>query len=148
MLNDFCKKYIKENADLINNNKWDEFFFVEGHLHIEDLKKLVDILDTVNIDWRPYMTKLIYGYIPFDEEEYKIPDNIKEIDVDAIPDNIKFITIPTSVIKINESAFAGAEIDELSYLGTKAQWNKIDKSIYWDEDASIRNKHAIDGPIK
>lgn len=147
-MNNFYKNYIKENADLINNNKWDEFFFAEEDLQLDDLEELVNILDACDIEWRPYMTKLIYGYIPFDEEEYVIPDNIKEIDVDAIPDSIKFITIPTSVIKINESAFEGAEIDELSYLGTKAQWNKIDKSAYWDEGASIRSKHAIDGPIK
>lgn len=147
-MNDFYKNYIKENADLINNNKWDEFFFVEPNLQLEDLRELVNILDKANIEWRPHMTKLIYGYIPEDEEEYVIPSNIKEIDVDAIPNNIRFLTIPTSVIKIDESAFEGAEIDELRYLGTKTQWDKIYKSAYWAEGASIRNMYATDGHIK
>ena len=147
-MNNFYKNYIKENADLINNNKWDEFFFVESNLQLEDLRELINILDKANIEWRPYMTKLIYGYIPEDEEEYVIPSNIKEIDVDAIPNNIRFLTIPTSVVKIDESAFEGAEIDELRYLGTKTQWDKIYKSAYWDEGASIRNMYATDGHIK
>ena len=48
-MNDFYKNYIKENADLINNNKWDEFFFVEPDLQLEDLRELVNILDNITV---------------------------------------------------------------------------------------------------
>lgn len=147
-MNNFYRDYIKENADLINNNKWDEFFFVEEDLQLDDLEELVNILDEANIEWRPYMTKLIYGYIPFDKEEYIIPNNIKEIDENAIPENIKFLTIPTSVVKINNFAFDLAEIDELKYLGTKDQWKNMKRRVSWKGDGSIRNIYATDGRIK
>lgn len=147
-MNNFYKNYIKENADLINNNKWDEFFFVEPDLQLEDLRELVNILDKANIEWRPHMTKLIYGYIPEDVEEYIIPDNIKEIDENAIPENVRFLTIPTSVIKINNFAFDLAEIDELKYLGTKEQWKNLRKRNAWVGSGGIRNIYATDGRIK
>lgn len=147
-MNDFYKNYITENADLIDLNKWDEFFFVEPDLQIEDLRKLINILDEANIDWRPHMTKLIYGYIPEDVEEYVIPDNIKEIDENAIPENIRFLTIPTSVIKIDNFAFDLAEIDELKYLGTKEQWKNMKRRVSWKGDGGIKSIYAADGRIK
>lgn len=80
-----------------------------------------------------------------------IPDGVVVIDNDAFYDcraELTSVTIPVSVQKIEYGAFAHCtSLEEVHYLGTKAQWSEIDK----DRDYSSLSDVAIicsDGVVR
>ena len=59
------------------------------------------------------------------------------------------ITIPSSVISIGYKAFMECEnLKEITYEGTKADWNKIEKQPAWNDYSSIETIHCTDGDIE
>lgn len=59
------------------------------------------------------------------------------------------ITIPSSVISIGYKAFMECEnLKEITYKGTKADWNKIEKQPAWNYYSSIKTIHCTDGDIE
>ena len=53
------------------------------------------------------------------------------------------------VTSIEREAFWGCEsLTSITYKGTKAQWNQIEKGIRWDEDTGNYTIHCTDGDIE
>lgn len=58
------------------------------------------------------------------------------------------ITIPDSVTSIESFAFAYcSSLESITYNGTKAQWRKIVKDVYWDYITGKYTIHCTDGDI-
>ncbi len=58
------------------------------------------------------------------------------------------ITIPNSVTSIGYSVFSGCNnLTSLNYLGTKSDWEEIDKGENWNFDSSITSIICSDGTI-
>ena len=58
------------------------------------------------------------------------------------------ITIPGSVTSIGGFVFYGCNgLTSIVYLGTMAQWNSIQKDVYWNSGTGIYTIHCTDGDI-
>jgi hypothetical protein len=81
-----------------------------------------------------------------------IPDGVTTIDNDVFKDSqLKSVTIPTSVIKIEDGAFEDLNDFSINYLGTKSQWEQIEKSYNWaawSNDDYYVTVHCIDGDLR
>ena len=62
---------------------------------------------------------------------------------------LKSVTIPSSVVRISTNAFRGCrKLKNIHYLGTKEQWQKIDKRSRWIPRYSNKYIHCTDGDIE
>lgn len=110
-----------------------------------------DSLDSIIIDEAnpTYKTsadnKLIIGktdssllFVPSSTENLIIPDDIEIINEEVCSgyDNLKSVTIPSSVKKIGQRAFVACEyLNSMTYKGTIEEWNKIEFGEYWNYNA-------------
>ena len=78
-----------------------------------------------------------------------IPDGVKTIGESAFAscNNLTSITIPTSVTKIGYRAFAWINSSSVSYGGTTAQWNSMDKDSFWSDGSYIQKIVCTDGSL-
>lgn len=78
-----------------------------------------------------------------------IPDNVTSIGAAAFSgcSNLTSVTIPDSVTSIGSSAFYNCNITSISFNGTKAQWNAIEKGSYWNYYTGDYTVHCTDGDI-
>lgn len=70
-------------------------------------------------------------------EKIVIPNSIKRIGKYAFSDCTSLISIiiPKSVISIGSYSFYGCKnLTSITFLGTKEEWNAIEKGKYWDRD--------------
>jgi hypothetical protein len=85
--------------------------------------------------------------IPDQQDGYPVTD----IDANAFKDsNIEAITIPDTIVYINEAAFYGCKyLQDIYYLGTKTEWeNNVTKGPYWYQDLKPGYVvHCSDGDI-
>ena len=86
-----------------------------------------------------YNTCTITGVNHFTDRELILPEKIEGYTVTAISDNafaeyaITTVYIPKGVTKIGNSAFYScAELTNITYQGTTAQWSKLQKGTSWD----------------
>ena len=82
--------------------------------------------------------------------ELTIPDGVTAINAYAFEDSkLTSITIPQSVTSIGYNAFEYCpSLERIDYLGTKAQWEAIEKnSMGWIDDAAKYTIHCTDGDI-
>lgn len=56
------------------------------------------------------------------------------------------VTIPNSVVEIGKYAFN--DIADIKYEGTKEEWYKIRKRMYWNGDVKKYTVHCSDGDVK
>ena len=62
--------------------------------------------------------------------------------------NLKSLTIPTSVTRIEDYALCGCRnLNSINYEGTVEQWNEIDIRQYWDYETGDFTIHCTDGEI-
>lgn len=62
--------------------------------------------------------------------------------------SITSITIPTNIVKFEDSIFAYSEnLNTIIYEGTIAQWNAIDKHIFWNIHMGNYIVHCTDGDL-
>ena len=78
-----------------------------------------------------------------------IPNDIVEIGGAAFMEQtLNSMTIPKSVKKLGANVFANCKgITQLHYLGTKAEWDTIDKGIAWNNSSTIKSVACSDGTI-
>lgn len=79
-----------------------------------------------------------------------IRDGVRSIAQYAINNcqNLAHITIPTSITSISGNALDGCfALVDITYLGTKEQWNAISKSDGWDTNTGNYTIHCTDGDI-
>ncbi len=77
-----------------------------------------------------------------------IPDRVTEIDYGAFASchSLESVSIPASVTKIKQGAFFNCvRLEEVKYLGTKAQWRGIDKDDHWYEKVPANKVVCKDG---
>ena len=80
-----------------------------------------------------------------------IPDSVTSIGMYAFSDCVSLtsITIPDSVTSIEYKAFSDCEsLTSINYNGTMAQWNAIDKDIYWNTYTGNYRIYCTDGTIR
>lgn len=84
-------------------------------------------------------------------ETYIIPNTVNHIEVGAFSSNpyLKEITIPKSVLTIDGYIFGQSDnISIINYIGTVAEWNKIEKAINWNAQTdSVFSIVCSDGTI-
>ena len=62
--------------------------------------------------------------------------------------NLSSIIIPDSVINIGTQPFNYCtNLTNITYKGTKTQWNNIDKDLYWNFSSKIKTITCTDGVI-
>ena len=62
--------------------------------------------------------------------------------------NLKHIIIPQSVKRIAKEAFAFSEdLTNITYTGTKAQWEEIKKHHSWYQECYVEKVHCTDGNV-
>ena len=79
-----------------------------------------------------------------------VPDHITYIGGSTFRDclNLMEFIIPTSVTRLGDYIFDGSyALDELTYLGTRAEWDRIEKSERWNSSRAIRTVSCSDGKI-
>lgn len=103
---------IKNNADLINNNDWDEMYKLLNYscLYYEEVGEFTKIMLSCGINPLSYMERVPSAYF-YSVKEPKlniyIPEGIKYINQIAFYDcNIKSLHIPKSVKDIDTNGFA------------------------------------------
>ena len=58
------------------------------------------------------------------------------------------VTMPESVTSIGEYAFSGCSgLTDIVYLGTKTQWNSMQKGVSWDFSTGNYTVHCTDGDL-
>lgn len=149
--------------DLINENKWQEFFD-SGYIDNISVSNAtpflllagVPFLDGVKriaVDMFAGGTYLISITIPDGVEiidsyafancnsltSVIIPDGVKEIGIGAFNDctSLTSITIPDSVEIIKTDAFFNCPKIKIYYNGTKEQWNKVETWLSCIEDKNV-----------
>lgn len=83
-------------------------------------------------------------------EEIELGEGVTEIGKKAFTQNpnLKHITLPASVKTIYYEIVNVASNVEITYLGTKDQWNTIDKAEGWNASGSVTVIHCTDGDIE
>lgn len=80
-----------------------------------------------------------------------IPDSITSISRGMFSgcSNLTNIVISDKVTSINEYTFENCNsLKSINYLGTKSQWDNIDKATTWRKDSAIKVIKCSDGNIK
>ena len=106
------ENFIKNNANLINENDWDEVYRLVNYNSIEynNVGEFTKIILSCGIDPLPYMERVPSAYFYNVEEpslDIYIPENVKYINQIAFYNcNIRSLHIPKSIIDIDTSGFA------------------------------------------
>lgn len=79
-----------------------------------------------------------------------IPNNVTAIGISAFGhcENLAAVTISTSVTKLGDQAFIQSGITDITYNGTKAQWEAIEKGNSWDSYVGSYTIHCTDENIE
>ena len=83
-------------------------------------------------------------------KKIELPQGIKNISRKAFLgcSSLECVFVPISVTNIGELAFSGCtSLSDISYSGTKAQFDKITKEALWDIGLNGVNIHCTDGDI-
>lgn len=192
------KEIIEKYISLIEADKWDEFFETIQNIWIpQSVRNVVQTLEECEIDPMPYLSFIPEGYyccspqskayIPSnitricykafyasDIEEITIPNSVIEVEEGAFEacdflkhvlfaegtkyiQNLAFfecdalvnVTLPKSLVKIGHNVFNGCDnLTDVTYNGTREQWNKIINREFINEGGIIRYIHCVDGDIE
>ena len=129
-------KFLEKNAELLNTEKFDNFFDnAYGDLLEKNYSSLIDLVKKAGIDPLPRVKKFPIKYFRNDHDliSYKIPKNIEIINIYTFVgcENLEKIIIPTSVKYILLGAFCGCDsLKEVIYEGTQEELSWIDTCEY------------------
>lgn len=135
------KEFIEDNIDLIEDNKWVEFY-EKAYITLKHPGELTKILLEANVHPLSEINVIPYGYfMGYDDKPWSfyIPKHIEEIQSNAFADNhsLNSIYIPKSVKKIgtyiiqNDTALA-----HIFYEGSAEEWDEVQKRLGWSDFSS------------
>ncbi len=81
----------------------------------------------------------------------KLPNSLEHLEkrLFALSPNLKGVVIAPNVNKIGDEAFLGClNLGELTFMGYKSAWEKIEKGDRWNYGAAFTVVHCLDGDIK
>lgn len=135
------KEFIEDKIDLIEDNKWVEFY-EKAYLTLNNPGELTRILLEANVNPLSEINVIPYAYfMGYDDKPWSfyIPKHIEEIQPNAFADNhsLNSIYIPKSVKKIgtyiiqNDTALA-----HIFYEGSAEEWDEVQKRLGWSDFSS------------
>ena len=139
------KKYIEANIDLIENDKWKEFFKNAP-------RGTGEVLYFARIDFMTWMKQVPPECFRGSAlTSITVPNNVTSIGHYAFAycRRLKSITISSSMINIKSDAFNSIESDVvINFNGTKQQW----KNLISDDIAVFKNTrytcNCVDGAVR
>ncbi len=113
-------------------------------------KWVVDCDSSVTITLRT--TTVGIGDSAFEYSNLKsisIPNSITSIGRYAFYrcDSLTSITIGSEIASIGDYAFSYSSLKSITFNGTKAEWESIEKGLYWDSNTGNYTIHCTDGDI-
>ena len=136
MVSDEVLKFLEKNAELLDAEKFNDFFDNAYHdLSGEDYNSLVGLVRKSGINLLPKVKKFPIRYFGYDFDliSYKIPKNIEIINMYTFAgcENLEKIIIPTSVKYILSGAFYGCtSLKEVIYEGTQEELSWVEVNEY------------------
>lgn len=119
------KEFIEQNIDLIEDNDFTELY---NRRHDTGRGKLTDVLYECSIDPLQYMTEIpeCFAY-EANITGVTIPDNVTSIEGYAFCScsSLVSVVIPDSVMNISKHAFGHCGNLQITYSGTKQQWEDL-----------------------
>ena len=79
-----------------------------------------------------------------------IPDSVASIGFSVFQEcsGLTSIVIPNSVTSIENSAFVGcSSLNDITFIGTKAEWQAIERGDMWNNETGEYTIHCTDGDI-
>ena len=154
MMKEKIKKFIEDNINLINQNKWEEVYSNARDLypHVGEFTEAL-----LNCGINPLEQGLNYMPIYFlansKIEQFIIPNHIPNISYCAFSwcKSLRNITIPNSVTSIEHQAFNGCHsLTDINYIGTKKEaLTKLKvKNKIWRKYSDIKKIICTDGVIE
>lgn len=150
-LTDRLKRFINQNSDLIDSNRFDNVFFnaITDGIPLGDVSEL---LIRSGINFLLYVDH-IYTYMFHDVQELErltLSDNIEYIGAYAFNDctNLKYLSLPKELKMIRFVPFAHcSNLQVLNYRGTIEDWGKVQLNQSWNRYSSIKVIRCLDGDI-
>ena len=118
-------QFLKDNKDLIEENKFDELYFyalnmLSQHLVYQVTEILLQVINPLN-----YMSSIPTAYLRNSSEitQIEIPEGIKIVGTRAFRGsvNIKNIEFPFTVIELDRDVFFNSYIEKVDFTKTKIQ---------------------------
>lgn len=128
-----------------------EITILNGGIHMQLFQYYKEFVKKITVKSNNFSYIPEFWCINYDSlEEIELGEGVIEIENKAFIQNtnLKYITLPSSVERIGYGIVNGTSNVEITYLGTKNQWNSIDKSVEWNIACSITVVHCTDGDIK
>jgi hypothetical protein len=94
--------------------------------------------------------KVLYWVSPTVSDDFTVPTGVTIISSGALYGNalLKSVSIPSTVNEIRDDAFKGCtSLTDISFDGTKKQWNSIKKTSGWNTDTAQYVVHCTDGDV-
>lgn len=150
-LTDRLKRFINQNSDLIDSNRFDNVFSNAITAGIP-LDAVSELLIRSGIDFLPYVdhiyTSMFYGVQEL--ERLTLGDNIEYIEAYAFVGctNLEYLSLPKDLKMIKGIPFANcSNLQVLNYRGTIDDWGKVQINPYWNKYSSIKVIKCLDGDI-
>lgn len=156
--------YVGNIGYVVNNNTGDiiyptddtiaiitEITILNGGIHMSLFKYYSDFVKKITVKSNNFNIIPNNWCINYNSlEEIELGEGITEIGEGAFRQNpnLKHIILPASVEIIGFDIVNGVSNVEITYLGTKDQWNNIDKAGEWNYHDSITVIHCTDGDIE
>lgn len=152
------KNFIEKYGEQIDNNQWTEIYESRDWFNLTptDNNLFTEILYQARINPLEYV-KEVPSYFLFDSnlfnsnfKTFQITDGIESIRLYAFCkcENLESIVIPSSVKQIDSNAFYFCfDLDNIKFLGTRIQWDAIQKAHDWENAPITPIIHCIDGDI-
>lgn len=148
---DRLKRFINQNSNLIDSNRFDNVFSnaITDGIPLGDVSELLIRSD---ISFLPYVDH-IYTSMFYDVQELEkltLGDNIEYIGTQAFDSctNLKYLSLPKSLKMIKGTPFANcSNLQILNYQGTIDDWGKVQLNPRWNKFSSIKVIKCLDGDI-
>lgn len=142
--------FLRKHTELLEEGNFDELYFMYQQMVNLVSTSLTELLMSAGIEPLDYLTHIIGNYAPNCKliTRVVIPENIKSIGYHAFNgcSELTSVVIPDSVTNMGRYAFG--KLTNIKYEGTKKEWYKINKDVYWNGEIQEYTVQCLDGEIK